>query len=186
MLFEGLFDEASGSIDIRSMSEKDHESNDDLAPVPDWVLEAENLYLSRKLNSYSAVAQHLGVNRTSMAEYAKKRDWAGRKRKVEADAARKLMAKIDEDAAQEQADTFTALTANTIQAGLRASVFLARYGAMILEEQSKAIEKRKVYTPPVLPAAIMQMVQMAMDLRPREEAASIEIARIGELLNPRR
>lgn len=152
---------------------------------PEWVLEAEDLYLSKKLSSYAAVASHFKVARSTVGHWAKLRDWQDRKRQIDNEAARQLKEQINKTATQAQVDTFSTINQNAITSGLRASHYINRYTAQVLKEQEEAIQQNRVYTPPSFPAQMLQLLQVALELQPKEEQTSTALDQLAGLLNPR-
>lgn len=152
---------------------------------PEWVLEAEQLYLSKKLSSYAAVASHFKMHKSTVGHWAKLRDWQARKRKIDSDAAKALKEQINQSATQDQVDTFSTINQNAINSGLRASHYVNRYTAQVLKEQEQAIQDNRVYVPPSFPPQILALLQTALELQPKEERTASALDDLANLLNPR-
>ena len=154
--------------------------------TPEWVAEAEELYLSRRLTSQAAVAKHFDVTKASVAAWATRRDWGARRKKVEATAAKKIRERIEETASTELADTFAAINQNTIAAGLRVSHYINAWATHLLKDQQEAIQKgdKKLPIPSNLPSAMLQVLQAAQALQPQERVESTVLDDLGALLNP--
>lgn len=142
--------------------------------VPAWVLEAEQLYISRKLPSLRDVARHAGANENTVFSIAKRRRWKERRKEVENEAARKLAAEIDEQAAQEMADTFGALKQDAVALGRIAARALRVHWSQELRRAQAAEQAGERYACMPPPKGALEYVQLAMAMEPRAQPGAAD------------
>lgn len=160
------------------------ESSPDEHQAPEWVLEAEQLYLSKKVLTYESLARRFGKSKGAVGQWAVKRQWTARKRKIDAQAAQELKDRIDTKASQEVVNTFDALDNNIIVAGFQASKLIKVHIIAALEGAGKALSnKTKLPAMPKPPQGLIQVMEMAQALRPQATSDNDDMERIGELLN---
>jgi len=142
--------------------------------VAPWILEIESLYISRKLPSLRGAARHAGANENTVFSIAKRRRWAERRKQAETEAANKLAAAIDERAAQEMADSFSALRQDAMALGRIAARALRVHWQQELRRATEAEQAGERYSCVPPPKGALDYVQLAMALEPRAQPGAAD------------
>lgn len=159
------------------------ETIDSSTGIPEWVIEAEELYVGGKLRSIRAVASRFNKSKTNVGEWAKRRGWDRRRRRNEEEAARKLEQKIDDMAIQDLVDTFSEMDMGVIKLGGAALAMYTRHLHVEQEKQKRAMADGGQYIPQALGREFMALIDKAMELRPKSHDGET-VDDLAALLNP--
>lgn len=172
-----------GLADIDQVDDPDMDPGD-FNKVPEWVLEAEKLYITRKLTTQRNVATHFDVPEGTVVAWSTRRRWTERRRRAEDEAARKLADRIDQEAAQALVDQFAGMDQDVIVTGQMAARLCRMHTNDELKRASEASTEGKKYVATTPNKEWATFIRMSMDLRPkvRVDATSDEL---GDVLNPR-
>lgn len=175
-------DDAESAPEI-DLSEIDHENDPEFPKPPDWVIEAEEMYVKRKLGTHAHVAQHFGVAKTYVAIWAMRRKWTDLRKRADDLSARQLRDRIVNEAAEELTDAFAGIQQDTLRAGQWAARLIAMFEAQELQRMKDAAERGETYVPASLAKSHFEVRAAALHMMPRAKDEA-DLDDLSALLNP--